>query len=101
MTPGWVSSSLPKTRVASLTLFQCVSIPVSAHVFKLNNHILVGSVDILNSEDSEVSVVTEISEGDSGTGLDSQLLDVLLINVEVDGHGKEVAIDKAVVLNDA
>lgn len=68
---------------------------------KFSNHILVGSVDILNSEDSEVSVVTEISEGDSGTGLDSKSLNVLLIDVEVDGHGEEVAIGKAVVLNNA
>ena len=64
-------------------------------------HVLVRSVDILDGENGKISVVAEISESDFGTGLDSQLLDGLLVNVEVDGHGEEGAIGEAVVLNNA
>lgn len=60
---------------------------------------LVGSVDILNIKNGNVSVVTEIAEGKTSARLDAQLVDGLLVHIEVDGHTKEVAIGKAVGLN--
>lgn len=62
---------------------------------------LVRSVDILDSQDSKVSVVTEIAEGDASTSLDTKLVDLGLVNIEVDRHGEEGAISETVVLNNA
>jgi hypothetical protein len=65
------------------------------------DHVLVRSVDILNSQDSKVSVVTEIAESDASTSLDTELVDLGLVNIEVDRHGEESAISETVVLNNA
>lgn len=62
---------------------------------------LVRSVDIFDSQDSKVSVVTEIAEGDASTSLDTKLVDLGLVNIEVDRHGEEGAISETVVLNNA
>jgi hypothetical protein len=62
---------------------------------------LVRSVDILDGQDSEVSVVTEVAEGDASTSLEAELVDLSLVDIQVDGHGEESAIGKTVVLNNA
>lgn len=66
-----------------------------------HDHVLVRSVDILDSQDSKVSVVTEIAESDASTSLDTELVDLGLVNIEVDRHGEEGAVSETVVLNDA
>lgn len=66
-----------------------------------HDHVLVRSVDILDSQDSKVSVVTEIAESDASTSLDTELIDLGLVNIEVDRHGEEGAVSETVVLNDA
>jgi hypothetical protein len=66
-----------------------------------HDHVLVRSVDILDSQDSKVSVVTEIAESDASTILDTELVDLGLVNIEVDRHGEEGAVSETVVLNDA
>lgn len=58
-------------------------------------------VDILDSQDGEVSVVTEVAECDASTVLDSELVDLGLVDIKVDGHGEEGAISETVVLNNA
>jgi hypothetical protein len=62
---------------------------------------LVRLVDILDGQDGEVSVVTEVTECDASTVLDSELVDLGLVDIEVDGHGEEGAISETVVLNNA
>lgn len=62
---------------------------------------LVRSVDILDSQDSKVSVVTEIAESDASTSLDTELVDLGLVNIEVDRHGEEGAVSETVVLDNA
>jgi hypothetical protein len=62
---------------------------------------LVRSVDVLDSQDSEVSVVTEVAEGNASTSLEAELVDISLVDIEVDGHGEESSISKTVVLNNA
>lgn len=64
-------------------------------------HSLVGTVDVVNGQDCQVAVITEITEGDSGAGLQFVIVDNLLGDVEGNGHGKDVAIRKAAVLADA
>ena len=66
-----------------------------------HDHVLVRSVNILDSQDSKVSVVTEIAESDASTSLDTELVDLGLVNIEVDRHGEEGAVSETVVLNDA
>lgn len=68
---------------------------------RCNDHVLVRSVDILDSQDSKVSVVTEIAESDASTSLDTELVDLGLVNIEVDRHGEEGAISETVVLDNA
>lgn len=61
----------------------------------------VGLVDILDGEDGKVAVVSEVAEGDARTGLDGEGVDLLLGDIESDGHGKESAIGETVVLDDS
>lgn len=60
---------------------------------------LVGTVDIVNGQDGQVAVVTEVTQGDTSTSLELLLVDELLGGIESDGHGEDIAIGKAVVLN--
>ena len=61
----------------------------------------VGLVDVINSENGQTVVISQIAEGDSSPGLDAQLINLLLVHIERDGHAEEVAIGQAVLLNDA
>lgn len=61
---------------------------------------LVGAVDVVDGQNGQVAVVTEVTQGDAATGLQLQSIDFLLGNVEGDGHGEDIAIGKAVVSND-
>lgn len=72
-------------------------------VFCLNgfSNLPVGLVDILNSEDGQVAVVSQVAQGDAGTRLDGELIDALLGHIESDGHGEKVAIGETIVLDDA
>jgi len=61
---------------------------------------LVGAVDIVNGQDGQVALVTEIAQGNAGTGLQLVLVDGLLVDIEGNGHGEDIAIGKAAVLTD-
>lgn len=61
---------------------------------------LVGAVNVIDSKNSQVTVVTEITEGDASTGLELLLVDNLLASIEGNGHGEHIAIGKAVFLTD-
>ena len=63
-------------------------------------HSLVGAVDVVNGQDGQVTVITEVTQGDARTSLELVLGDGLLGGIEGNGHGEDVAIGKAVVLND-
>ena len=52
----------------------------------------VGLVEVLDGQDGEASVVSRVAEGDSGALLEAELLDLLLRDIESDGHGEEVAV---------
>lgn len=62
---------------------------------------LVGPVDILDGDGGEVAVVSEVTEGDAGTGLDAEFVDLLPGNVEGDRDGEEDAVGKADVLDNS
>lgn len=61
---------------------------------------LVGTVDVVNCQDGQVTVITEVTQGNAGTGLELVVVDNLLANVEGDWHGEDVAIGKTAVLTD-
>lgn len=61
---------------------------------------LVGAVDVVNGQDGQVTVVTEVTQSDASTSLELLLVDELLGSIEGDGHGENIAIGKAVVLTD-
>ena len=63
--------------------------------------LLVGPVDILDGQDTDVAVVAVVTESDTGAGLEAHALDLVLGKVKVDGHGEEVAVGETVVLADA
>lgn len=62
--------------------------------------LLVGLVNVLNGEDSQVPVVSEVAQGDASAGLQRELIDRLLSHVEGNGHAEEHAIGKTVLLDD-
>lgn len=64
----------------------------------LGLNVLVGLVDILDSDDGEVTVVSEVTESNASTRLRTGFLDNLLADIKVDGHGEKVAICEAVVV---
>jgi hypothetical protein len=61
--------------------------------------LLVRSVDIFDSDNGKRSVVSKVTESNSGTGLDLGSLNFLLGNIKVDGNREEGAISKTQVLN--
>jgi hypothetical protein len=63
--------------------------------------LLVWLVDIVNGDDGQVAVITEVTKSNTGTWLHTKLLDLLLGDVESNWHGEEVAIGKTVILDDA
>ena len=64
-------------------------------------NILVWSVDILNSEDGKVAIVSGVAQGDAGTSLDAESVDLVLVYIEGNGHAEKQAIGETVVLDDA
>lgn len=72
-----------------------------AHDCQSAGNLLVGLVDVVNGEDGQVAVVTEIAKGNSSTGLEAEIGDQFFGGVEGDGHGEEVAIGEAVVCDDS
>lgn len=61
-------------------------------------HILVRSVDVIDGDNGQVAVITEVAEGDAFTRLDVELVDLLLGNVEGDGDGEKDTAGEADVL---
>ena len=57
-------------------------------------NLLVRLVDVLDGDDGNVVLITEVTESDTSTRLDSHLLNVLLGDVEVDWHGEEVSVSE-------
>lgn len=53
---------------------------------------LVRAVDIVNGEDGQIAIVSEVSQGDAGAGLELAFIDNGLGHVQGDGHGEEVAV---------
>ncbi len=63
--------------------------------------ILVGLVHILDGDDGQVLVVSEITQRDAGAGLHPKLVDGLLGHVEGNRYAEEHAVGKTVFLDDA
>lgn len=79
------------------------AIPIRAEKFtreksKEGLHSLVGAVDVVDGQDGQVAVITEIAQGETRAGLELELADGLLGGVEGDRHGENVAIGKTAVL---
>lgn len=63
--------------------------------------LLVRAIDILDGEDGQVAVISQIAESDLGTRLDAKVVNLLLVHVQRDRHTEEGAIGKAESLNNA
>lgn len=64
-------------------------------------NLLVRTVDVVNGQNGQVAVVTEVAQSDTGTSLQLVVVDGLLADVESDGHREHVAVGKAAILADA
>lgn len=53
---------------------------------------LVWFVDIVDGDDGEIAVVTEVTKSNSSAGLDVQFIDLLLVHVQSNWHAEKVAI---------
>lgn len=61
--------------------------------------LLVRAVDVVDSDDGQVAVVSEVTEGDAGTGLCFDFVNRFLEDIKTDGHGEQVAVDETVVVD--
>lgn len=57
-------------------------------------------VDIIDGQDGQVAVITEVAESDARASLQLELVDDLLGGIKGNGHGEKVAIGKTAVLTD-
>lgn len=62
---------------------------------------LIGLVDVLDGQDGEVAVITEVPQSHPLAGRQAELVDLRLVQVEGDGHGEEKAVRQAVLLNNS
>jgi len=53
---------------------------------------LVRLVHIVNLDNCKVAIITEITKGETSSGLDTQFLNLLLRDLEGNGYAEEVAI---------
>lgn len=65
------------------------------------SHSLIGLVDVVNGDDGQVAIVTEIAQSDARTSLDFRLFDDLLCDIQADRHAEEITICETDVLHDA
>lgn len=63
-------------------------------------NVLVGLVDVIDGDDGQVAVITEIAESNPGSGLDTDAVYRLLREIEGDGHGEEGTIGETVIRDD-
>ena len=66
-----------------------------------HGNLLVRLVDVLNGQDSQTAVVSEIPQGDTGAGLDLELVNGLLRQVERDRNAEKHAIGETAILDNA
>jgi len=71
------------------------------HVAETEEGLLVGLVNVVDGEDGQVAVVAEIAQRYPGAGLEGELVDGPLGDVERDGHAEEGATREAVLLDDS
>lgn len=67
---------------------------------KKKKDILVRTVDIVNGQNGQVTVISEVAQGDPGTSLEVAIGNGLLRDIEGDGHGEEVSIGQTAVFAD-
>lgn len=63
--------------------------------------LLVWLVHIVNSDDGNVAVISEVAEGQASTWLSTDLLENVLVQVKADRHGEKVAVGETVVVDNA
>jgi len=92
---------------SNVELLDIISQHLDRRVFLISTKDLVGllvlvwSIDVVDCEDGEIAVVTKITKDNACRRLDAIVVDILLGDVEADGHGEEVAISETVVLYNA
>lgn len=62
---------------------------------------LVRLVDVINSQDGKVAVVTGVAEGDTRPSLEPRLVNGGLGGVQSDGHREDVSVSKTRIGDDA
>jgi hypothetical protein len=55
--------------------------------------VLVRLVNILNCDDSKISIISEISQGNASPSFDSELINAGLGNIQSNWHTKNITID--------
>lgn len=63
--------------------------------------LLVWFVYILDGQDGQIPVISEVAQRNLRAGLDGELINLCLVDVEGDGHAEEQAILEAVLLDDS
>lgn len=63
-------------------------------------HSLVRTVDVINGQDGEIPVISEVAQGNTRAGLQGVLVDGLLGDIQGDGHGEEVSVGQTDIFAD-
>lgn len=86
--PGEHGVSNPSTRVLAIR-------------HEVLGNLLVGLVDVIDRQDSEVAVVTQIAQSNADASLEADLVDGVLVDVQSNGHGKESTARQTVLLDNS
>jgi hypothetical protein len=62
-------------------------------------NVLVWPVNVVDSQDGDVVVVSGVAQGQLGASLDAKVVNLLLVHIKGDGHAEEGTVGKTVVLN--
>lgn len=63
-------------------------------------NILIWSVDVVDCDNGQMAVITEITKSNTLARYDPSLVDLLLGDVEGNGHGEQGTVHKTNVLDD-
>lgn len=75
-------------------------IPIYKYITQETGELLVRTVDIVNGQNGQVPVISEVAQGDTRTGLEAIIGNGLLGDIEGDGHGEEVSISQTDIFTD-
>ena len=80
---------------------RCGTMEVGWEAWNGKGFLLVRFIDIINSDNSQVSIIPKVAQRRATPGLQTEFLDLVQVQIQADGHAEETAIGKAEVFDDS